>query len=95
MEVVTRAAAARASGLPGLANTRTLPVAAGTDSAEPAGTESCDAVLWGLARFTCKVTGDPLPAPAGWLEAAPPALAALAAASFAGAASAEGTLGSL
>ena len=52
MDVVTRAAAASASGLPGLANSRTLPVAAGTDSAEPAGTESCEGVVWACDRFT-------------------------------------------
>ena len=50
----TRAAAASASGLPGWANSRTLPVAAGTDSAEPAGIESCELAVWACERFTCR-----------------------------------------
>jgi len=93
VELVTRAEAASASGLPGLANRRTLPVTAGVDSAEPAGTESCEAVVWGLERFTCKVIGDwsaalvDLPdtlagSPAAlpdWLGAGAPVLAAAAA----------------
>ena len=54
---VTRAAAASASGLPGWANRRTLPMAAGTDSAEPAGTESCEGVVWACERLTCKREG--------------------------------------
>ena len=61
MDVVTRAAAASASGLPGLANSRTLPVAAGTDSAEPAGTESCEGAVWACERFTRSVRGTSAP----------------------------------